>query len=394
MQNAKHIYVNQNLLPFTCQTWVSTGIALCWSREKRATQAATFGPTPGNVQRAWITSESSTSRREASQCAPPPGFACNAFTAPTMYFALKFFNDQNPENWKKASNFPTQLSKRKKMKKKMMMESCITCIRSQLAEAAARRPIPVYLEKGTRRNQNPQQSRGNARERRGRRPSWWCGQYCCWKSRGTGKGTPRGPAAARGRRRGKARGPRSEGRRRRRSPRGGQGRRRGWGTGEGGAGRGGGRWHRWCCGRGRRRRRRKGGGGGRRGKGRRGRWSGRRRCRARWRSGRWGRWGGGWARSGRFGGAPMRRLGMGRVVWRGRGAFAIGMVGAWRGRAWGRKGSSRPPSPPLSAASSAPPASETGWAPPLPPRHRPWWSLKPGKGYQIGDLWHRGLLTF
>lgn len=72
----------------TCQTWVSTGMAWCWSREKRAMQAATFGPTPGRVQSASITASSSKPRREASHSAPPPGFACRALTAPTMYFAL------------------------------------------------------------------------------------------------------------------------------------------------------------------------------------------------------------------------------------------------------------------------------------------------------------------
>lgn len=63
-------------------------MAWCWSREKRATQAATFGPTPGKVERAPITSSRSESRRDRSHSAPPPGFAFSAFTVPIMYLAL------------------------------------------------------------------------------------------------------------------------------------------------------------------------------------------------------------------------------------------------------------------------------------------------------------------
>ena len=51
-------------------------------------QAATFGPTPGRVQRASITSESSFLRSEASHFSPPLGLACNSLAVPTMYFAL------------------------------------------------------------------------------------------------------------------------------------------------------------------------------------------------------------------------------------------------------------------------------------------------------------------
>jgi hypothetical protein len=50
-------------------------------------QAATFGPTPGRVQSASITSESSL-RSEASHFSPPPGLACSSLAVPTMYFAL------------------------------------------------------------------------------------------------------------------------------------------------------------------------------------------------------------------------------------------------------------------------------------------------------------------
>ena len=50
--------------------------------------AATFGPTPGRVHRASITSGSSFSRNEASHFSPPPGLACSSLAVPTMYFAL------------------------------------------------------------------------------------------------------------------------------------------------------------------------------------------------------------------------------------------------------------------------------------------------------------------
>ena len=50
--------------------------------------AATFGPTPGRVQRASITSGSSFSRNEASHFSPPPGLAYSSLAVPTMYFAL------------------------------------------------------------------------------------------------------------------------------------------------------------------------------------------------------------------------------------------------------------------------------------------------------------------
>lgn len=77
---------------------MSTGIAWFWSRENRAMQAATFGPTPGRVQRASITSESSFSRSEASHFWPPLGLACNSLAVPTMYFALLVCHKKTTQN--------------------------------------------------------------------------------------------------------------------------------------------------------------------------------------------------------------------------------------------------------------------------------------------------------
>lgn len=55
-------------------------------------QAATLGPTPGNVERAHITSGRSILRRDRSHSSPPPGFDCKAFTVPIIYLALKVPN--------------------------------------------------------------------------------------------------------------------------------------------------------------------------------------------------------------------------------------------------------------------------------------------------------------
>jgi len=51
-------------------------------------QAATLGPTPGNVESADITSGRSNLRRERSHSSPPPGFDRKALIVPIIYLAL------------------------------------------------------------------------------------------------------------------------------------------------------------------------------------------------------------------------------------------------------------------------------------------------------------------
>jgi hypothetical protein len=74
---------------WTCHTWVSTGIAWCWSKENNAIHAATLGPMPGNVHNARTASSSDCFRNDNNHCSPPSTFCLSISVVPTIYFALK-----------------------------------------------------------------------------------------------------------------------------------------------------------------------------------------------------------------------------------------------------------------------------------------------------------------